>query len=86
MIVGFEGKTFYYNDPAFSGYGGQGLAISEDRLALAWKRGDFPFAAFSVGPGYDMDPLVTPPHPTAPRLSPSAIAAARDGNSPSAAG
>jgi hypothetical protein len=83
VITGFDGKTFYYNDPAFSGRAGAGLAISEDRLGLAWKRSDYPFAAFSVGPGYNMNPLIAPPQPAEPRQSTSALAAAQESASPS---
>jgi uncharacterized protein YvpB len=79
VITGFDGGRFYYNDPAFSGAAGHGLAISEERLALAWKRSDFPFAAFAVGPGQGMSPLVEPARSAEPRQSASAIAAVRDG-------
>lgn len=63
VITGFDGSTFYYNDPAFNGGAGHGMAISESGLALAWKRGDYKFAAFSVGPGPGMEPLIAPPKP-----------------------
>src|SRR5581483_1857536 len=61
------------------------IAITEDQLALAWKRSDFPFAAVSLGPGPGMAPLIAPPRPAAapPAASPPepaidvAIAAAR---------
>jgi uncharacterized protein YgiM (DUF1202 family) len=84
-ITGYEGRYFYYNDPAFSGGGGHGLAMTEDQLALAWKRSDFPFAAFSLGPGPGMAPLIAPARPPAapPAASPPepaidvAIAAAK---------
>jgi uncharacterized protein YvpB len=85
VITGFDGNRFVYNDPAFSGGAGHGLSISEESLALAWRRGDYRFAAFSVGPGSGMESLVAPP--PAPRraepldLAPpqvdAAIAAAR---------
>jgi hypothetical protein len=85
VITGFEGGRFFYNDPAFGGGAGHGLSISEDGLALAWKRGDYRFAAFSVGPGWGMEPLVAPPPPprsaepvdVAPPQIDAAIASAR---------
>jgi hypothetical protein len=63
VLTGFDGDTFYYNDPAFNGTMGHGMSISESALALAWKRGDYKFAAFSVGPGDGMEPLIAPPRP-----------------------
>lgn len=63
VITGFDGDSFYYNDPAFNGTAGYGMAISESALALAWRRGDYRFAAFSIGPGPGMEPLVAPPRP-----------------------
>jgi hypothetical protein len=85
VITGFEGNRFFYNDPAFSGGAGHGLSISQEGLALAWKRGDYRFAAFSVGPGDGMEPLIAPPPAprrvepvdVAPRRIDEAIAAAR---------
>jgi hypothetical protein len=79
VITGFDDGRFYYNDPAFGGAAGHGLAISEERLALAWRRSDFPFAAFAVGPGDGMSPLLEPARPSEPRQSASALAAAHDG-------
>jgi uncharacterized protein YvpB len=79
VITGFDDGRFYYNDPAFSGQAGHGMAISQERLALAWKRSDYPFAAFSVGPGADMNPLVAPARPAVPRQSSSALAAVEQG-------
>src|SRR5207248_4497855 len=79
VITGFDDGRFYYNDPAFNGQAGHGMAISQERLALARERSDYPFAAFSVGPGPDMNPLVEPARPAVPRQSASAIAAARQG-------
>lgn len=78
VITGYEGGRFYYNDPAFNGNGGHQLAISEERLQLAWQRSDYPFAAFSIGPGAGMPSLIAP-KPTEPRRSASAMAAAQRG-------
>lgn len=78
VITGYEGGRFYYNDPAFDGRGGHQLAISEERLQLAWQRSDYPFAAFSIGPGAGMPSLIAP-KPTEPRRSASAMAAAQRG-------
>jgi len=71
VIVGYEAGRFIYHDPAFTGSAGHSLEIDEARLALAWKRSDFPFAAFSVGPGAGMEPLIAPP-PAPPRAEPTA--------------
>jgi uncharacterized protein YraI len=82
VIVGYEGDHFIYHDPAFSGAGGHSLWISEERLMLAWRRGDYPFAAFSLGPGAGMEPLIAPrparlpPAQAAPAAQP---ASAQDG-------
>lgn len=70
VITGYEGDFFRYNDPAFSGGAGHGLLISQERLSLAWKRGDFPYAAFSVGPGAGMASLIAPPEPE-PEVEPA---------------
>jgi uncharacterized protein YraI len=63
VIVGYEDERFIYHDPAFVGSFGHSLQISEERLDLAWTRSDFPFAAFSLGPGAGMAPLIAPPPP-----------------------
>jgi uncharacterized protein YvpB len=63
VIIGYYDDVFIYHDPAFNGNGGHSLQISEDRLSLAWRRGDFPFAGFSVGPGEGMEPLLEPVAP-----------------------
>ena len=71
VITGYEGKFCRYNDPAFTGTGGHGLLMSEETFSTAWKRGDYPYAGFSVGPGYGVLPLVAPPAPViAPRVNP----------------
>jgi hypothetical protein len=84
VLTGYEGDRFFYNDPAFNGGAGHGLSISEGALALAWKRGDYRFAAFSIGPGPGMESLIAPPAPrsaepidAAPPRFDDAIAAAR---------
>ncbi|HEY3080592.1 MAG TPA: SH3 domain-containing protein [Chloroflexota bacterium] len=66
VIVGYKEGRFIYHDPAFVGGGGHSLQIGEERLSLAWKRSDYPFAAFSVGPGAGMEPLIAPPPAPAP--------------------
>ena len=60
VIIGYDEDRFIYHDPAFNGGGGHSLWITEERLSLAWKRGDYPFAGFSVGPGEGIEPLVEP--------------------------
>ena len=61
VLTGFEGDRFVYNDSAFAGAAGYRLSISEGELAVAWRKGDYPFAAFSVGPGPDVPALIDPP-------------------------
>lgn len=63
VIFGYDEDRFIYHDSAFNGGRGQSLWISEDLLNLAWKRSDFPFAGFSVGPGSGMEPLLEPAAP-----------------------
>jgi hypothetical protein len=72
VIVGYEDGRFIYHDPAFVGGGGHSLQIAEERLELAWKRSDYPFAAFSLGPGPGTEPLIAPmaPHRSAPAAEP----------------
>lgn len=70
VITGFEGAFFRYNDSAFVGSGGHGLLMSEETFSTAWKRGDYPYAGFSVGPGAGSPLLIAPPVVVAPRFNP----------------
>lgn len=65
VIFGYEEERFLYHDPAFPGWKGHSLWITEDHLKTAWQRSDHPFAAFSLGPGRGLEPLIVPEMPGA---------------------
>jgi hypothetical protein len=48
VLTGFEGDTFYYNDPIPSGARGRDLAMRSSTLLRAWQSSDEPLAAFAV--------------------------------------
>ncbi len=65
VIFGYEEDRFLYHDPAFPGWKGHSLWITEEHLKTAWQRSDHPFAAFSLGPGRGLEPLIVPELPDA---------------------
>ncbi|MBI3965775.1 MAG: C39 family peptidase [Chloroflexi bacterium] len=78
ILTGVLGDRFVYSDPAFPGWHGTRLTIGEERLRLAWEKGDYPYAAVAfAGPvdrptakmlgkpeGWSVEVAASPPSPT----------------------
>lgn len=48
VLTGFDGDTFYYNDPIPSAGRGRDLAMSASTLLRAWESSDEPMAALAI--------------------------------------
>ena len=65
VITGYQGDDFIYNDPIDKDGVGAQRRISAERLDIAWRNSDFPYAALAIA-GSTAKQTVTPvPSPTA---------------------